>query len=318
VNRRDRYRGALLGLAAGDALGTTLEFKRPGTFAPIDDMVGGGPFGLDAGQWTDDTSMALCLAESLIECRRFDPVDQLQRYVRWWHDGHHSSTGRCFDIGNTVRAALVQFTRTGSQWAGSTDPRSAGNGSLMRLAPVPLFFAHDPGRAIARAADSSRTTHGAAEAVDACRYVAGLLVGAVDGRSKRDLLAPAFTPVDGLWDDAPLAPAIAEIAAGSFMHREPPDIAGTGYVVPSLEAALWAFAKSTTFEDGALLAVNLGDDADTTGAIYGQIAGAHYGVDAIPARWLDLLAHRETLERFADALWRQADASADDDAQPAW
>ena len=310
MTRQDRYRGALLGLATGDALGTTLEFKRPGTFAPIDDMVGGGPFGLDPGQWTDDTSMALCLAESLVECRRFDPVDQLQRYVRWWHDGHHSSTGRCFDIGYTVRGALVTFTRTGEQWAGSTDPRSAGNGSLMRLVPVPLFFARDPARAIARAADSSRTTHGAAEAVDACRYFAGLLVGAIDGRAKPDLLAPGFTPVDGLWDDAPFAPAIAEIAAGSFLRREPPAIAGTGYVVRSLEAALWAFARSTTFEDGALLAVNLGDDADTTGAIYGQIAGAFYGVEAIPARWRRALAHRETIERLADALWRAADGPA--------
>ena len=102
---RDRYRGALLGLAVGDALGTTLEFKRPGSFAPITDMVGGGPFGLKPGQWTDDTSMALCLAESLVECRGFDPVDQLRRYCRWYREGHLSSTGRCFDIGNTTRAA---------------------------------------------------------------------------------------------------------------------------------------------------------------------------------------------------------------------
>jgi ADP-ribosyl-[dinitrogen reductase] hydrolase len=302
VTRQDRYRGALLGLAAGDALGTTLEFKRPGSFTPIADMVGGGPFGLQAGEWTDDTSMALCLAESLVECRRFDPVDQLQRYVRWWREGYHSSTGRCFDIGVTARGALERFQRTGAAWYGSTNPQTAGNGSLMRLAPVPLFFASDPARAIARAADSSRTTHGAPEAVDACRYFAGLIVGAVDGRSKTDLLAPGFAPVDGLWDDAPLAPAIAEVANGSFSHREPPQIAGTGYVVRSLEAALWAFAKSTTFEDGALLAVNLGDDADTTGAIYGQIAGAYYGVEGIPARWRKKLAGRETLERLAGAL----------------
>src|SRR5436190_14504467 len=302
LTRQDRYRGALLGLAAGDALGTTLEFKRPGSFTPIDDMVGGGPFGLRAGEWTDDTSMALCLAESFVECRRFDPVDQLQRYVRWWHEGLHSSTGQCFDIGYTVRGALMRFQRTGEQWSGSTDAKSAGNGSLMRLAPVPLFFAGDPARAIARAADSSRTTHGAPEAVDSCRYFAGLIVGAVDGRAKSDLLAPGFTPIDGLWGEAPLAAAIAEVARGSFKDREPPEIAGTGYVVRSLEAALWAFAKSTTFEDGALLAVNLGDDADTTGAIYGQIAGAHYGVDAIPARWREKLAGRETFERLADAL----------------
>ena len=304
LTRTDRYRGALLGLAAGDALGTTLEFKRPGTFEPITDMVGGGPFRLRPGEWTDDTSMALCLAESLIECDGVEPIDQLNRYVRWYRDGHHSSTGHCFDIGNTVRAALSRFERTGEPWCGSTDPDTAGNGSIMRLAPVPLFFAQDPVRAVAEAADSSRTTHGAPEAVDACRYLAALIVGALQGRSKEELLQPHFAPVHGLWNAQPLAPAISAIAGGSFQDREPPEIAGTGYVVRSLEAALWAFAKSTTFADGALLAVNLGDDADTTGAVYGQLAGAFYGVDAIPARWRQRLAARDTLERLADGLLR--------------
>ena len=137
---RDRFRGCLLGLAAGDALGTTLEFRPPGSFEPIDDMVGGGPFRLRPGQWTDDTSMALCLAESLLECGGFDAADQMRRYVRWWREGYLSSTGRCFDIGNTVRAALSRFVGDGDPYAGSTDPRSAGNGSLMRLAPVPMTF----------------------------------------------------------------------------------------------------------------------------------------------------------------------------------
>lgn len=105
----ERYRGCLLGLAVGDAVGTALEFLSPGAFEPITDMVGGGPFGLKPGQWTDDTSMALCLAESLIACGALDPIDNLQRYVRWWREGHLSSTGRCFDIGNTVRAALTTF-----------------------------------------------------------------------------------------------------------------------------------------------------------------------------------------------------------------
>ena len=301
----NRYRGALLGLAAGDALGTTLEFSPPGTFAPITDMVGGGPFNLASGQWTDDTSMALCLAESLIESNEFDAVDQLSRYVRWKRHGHHSSTGRCFDIGGTVLSALARFERHSEPWSGSTDEDAAGNGSIMRLAPVPLFFANDPEVAIAHAGDSSRTTHGAREAVDACRYMAGLIIGALQDRSKKDVLAPLFTPVAGLWDREPLAPKIHDIAAGSFLRREPPDIRGAGYVVDSLEAALWAFAKSTSFEHGALLAVNLGDDADTTGAVYGQIAGAFYGADAIPERWRSKLARVETLEGFAMRLMKK-------------
>ena len=304
VKLLDRYRGALLGLAAGDALGTTLEFRAPGTFKPIDDMYGGGPFNLRPGEWTDDTSMALCLAESLIECGEFDPVDQLARYVRWKREGYHSSNGTCFDVGGTVRAALARFERYSEPWSGSTGESTAGNGSLMRLAPVPLFFARTPRAAIARSADSSRTTHGAREAIDACRYLAGLIIGALQGKSKEELLAPMFTPVPELWDREPLAPKVEAIAAGSFREREPPDIRGTGYVVESLEAALWAFAKSRSFEHGALLAVNLGDDADTTGAVYGQIAGAYYGVEGIPERWRSKLAKLATLESFARRLMR--------------
>ena len=306
VKLLDRYRGALLGLAAGDALGATLVGRKRGSFPAVTDMVGGGPFALRPGEWTDDTSMALCLAESLIECGEFDPVDQLARYVRWKRHGYHSSNGTCFDVGGTVRAALARFERFSEPWAGSTDERSAGNGSIMRLAPVPLFFARTPGIAIARSADSSRTTHGAREAIDGCRYLSGLIVGAIQGRSKADLLAPLFTPVPDLWLREPLAPKIHAIAAGSFLEREPPQIRGSGYVVESLEAALWAFARSESFEEGALLAVNLGDDADTTGAVYGQIAGAHYGAAAIPERWRSKLAHRETLERFAERLYEGA------------
>ena len=302
VDLIDRYRGCLLGLAAGDALGTTVEFAPPGSFAPLTDIVGGGPFHLRAGEWTDDTSMALCLAESLVERHGFDPVDQLERYCRWFRQGHLSSTGRCFDIGRTVRDALTRFERTHEPFGGSTDPQAAGNGSIMRLAPVPLFFAQRPREAIARAAHSSRTTHGVREAVDACRYLAALIVGAVAGVDKQTLLADHFTPVAGLWEQEPLAPKIAAIASGSFKHRNPPAIRGTGYVVESLEAALWAFYRSQSFRDGALLAVNLGHDADTTGAVYGQLAGAYYGARGIPESWLEKLAMRDRITQLAECL----------------
>jgi ADP-ribosylglycohydrolase len=302
----DRYRGSLLGLAAGDALGTTLEFRSPGTFTNIDDIVGGGPFRLEPGAWTDDTSMALCLAESLIEKRGFDPADQMERYVRWYRLGHLSSVGRCFDIGATTATALRRFEAEGVPYAGLEDSHAAGNGSIMRLAPVPLFFAATPWEAIARAADSSRSTHGVREAVDACRYLAALLIGAVHGAAKDELLASRYTPVEGLWKRDPLAPRIDEIAAGSFRHRDPPDIRGTGYVVNSLEAAIWAFHRSDSYRDGALQAVNLGDDADTTGAVYGQLAGAYYGAAAIPSEWQQRLALRDCIEDFAGRLYQLA------------
>jgi ADP-ribosyl-[dinitrogen reductase] hydrolase len=292
--------GCLAGLAVGDALGTTLEFTTPGTFKPLTDMIGGGPFHLRAGQWTDDTSMALCLAESLIERQGFDLKDQMERYVRWWREGHLSSSkAGCFDIGNTVSSSLSRFVKSGEPASGSTDTYSAGNGSIMRLAPVPIFF-HNPDEAIYYAAESSRGTHQAPACLDACRYLGGILWGLMHGALKDEVLAPHYHPSGKSWDG--MDPAISAIAAGCFKEKEPPAIRGTGYVVQSLEAALWAFHRSKNFEEGALLAVNLGEDADTTGAIYGQLAGAFYGLEGIPDRWLEKLHGREMILDFASKL----------------
>lgn len=299
---RDRYRGALLGLAAGDALGTTVEFKAPGAFEPLTEIVGGGVFNVPPGAWTDDTSMALCLAESLIECSGFNPLDQLERYLDWYRNGHLSSTGRCFDIGNTVRAALHRFEQTREPYCGPTDPHTAGNGSLMRLAPVPLFFAADPEAAIRYAAASSRTTHAAAAAVDSCRYFAALLIGALSGVDKSTLLDPERSPILGIWENEPLHPEVADVAGGTFLRRQPPEIRGAGYVVRTLEAALWAFARNDSFAAGALAAVNLGDDADTVGAVYGQLAGAHYGEQGISESWRKRLTAHEAIGNYADRL----------------
>lgn len=298
-----RYRGALLGLAVGDALGMPVQSTRGTVEPPLTDMVGGSRLNLPAGCWTDDTSLALCLAESLIACRGFDPVDQLTRYCRWMFEGHNSSTGFCFDLGATTHDALQRFHATRNPYPGLTAPDTAGNGSLMRLAPVPLFFAGNPGEAIRRAADSSRTTHATAEAVDACRYFAGLLVGALQARPKAELLSPMFCPVPGLWDAEPLTPTIAQVASGSFIRKDPPGIRGLGHVVRCLEAALWAFHRTDSFREAVLRAVNLGDDADTTGAVCGQIAGAYYGEQAIPDPWRATLAKRETIEAYATRLW---------------
>ncbi len=265
-------------------------------------MTGGGPFGLRPGQWTDDTSMALCLAASLIESGGFDPLDQMRRYVRWRDEGYMSPTGFCFDIGNTVSDALRRFVATSNPYAGSTEPWTAGNGSLMRLAPVPMFFAADATEAVARCADSSRTTHATEEAVDSCRYFGGLLVGALNGVDKPTLLSDGYSPVEGLWQRSEPAGGVAAVAYGSFKVLQPPDIEGSGYVVKSLEAALWAFHNSRDFREGALMAANLGDDADTTAAIYGQIAGAHYGASGIPAEWRAKLSMANEITQMADDL----------------
>jgi ADP-ribosyl-[dinitrogen reductase] hydrolase len=297
---RDRARGALLGLAAGDAVGTTLEFERPGSFEPITDMVGGGPFDLAPGQWTDDTSMALCLAESLVIHGEHDPVDQMRCYVRWWKEGHFSPTGECFDIGVTTRLQLGRFERTGDPHDPEVDEESAANGSLMRLAPVSIRWFDDPSVVIERAAASSRTTHAARRPVDACRLLAAMTAALIRGESREQVFAPGF------WSHGDLHPEVAAVAVGSWRGKQPPAIRGTGYCVAAIEAAIWAVAGAKDFCDAILRAANLGDDADTTAAIAGQLAGAAWGAEGIPADWLEKLAMRQRIESLADALHRAA------------
>ena len=298
----DRYRGSILGLAVGDALGAPVEFKHPGSFEPVTDMSPGGAFGLRPGQWTDDTSLALCLAESLVETNGFDLIDQLERYVRWYRDGHLSSTGECFDIGNTTKMALNDYEETKEPYSGPTGPATAGNGSIMRLAPVPLAYAKDFGVAVERSGESSKTTHGALEAVDSCRYLGGLIAASATGVDKTEFLSKRYSQKPGYWTENPLCEKVDAIANGSFKEKSPPEIKGSGYVIDCLEAALWAFYKTESFGDGCLLAVNLGDDADTTGAVYGQLAGAYYGASGIPVEWLRTLTLQPLVESFADRL----------------
>lgn len=291
---RDRVRGCLLGLAIGDAVGTTVEFKPRGTFPPVTGMTGGGPFGLQAGQWTDDTSMALCLATSLVTKSGFDAQDQMHRYWRWYKEGYLSSTGRCFDIGNTVAAALHRYQSTGDPMSGSTSPQSAGNGSLMRLAPIPIFYFPDLEKIRYFAAESSRTTHGAQECIEACQLFGEMLFYALSGRNKEEILLGTTGEVSSL--------KIQKIASGGYRQKSVSEIRGTGYVVDCLEAALWCFDHTTSFEDAILRAANLGDDADTTAAVCGQIAGAFYGELNLPVEWLESLCMRTEITGLADAL----------------
>jgi len=294
--RRDRFRGCLMGLAVGDAVGTTVEFKARGSFEPIQDMVGGGPFHLLPGQWTDDTSMALCLAESLLERGDFDARDAMSRWCRWMETGYWSSNGRCFDIGNTVSAALRRFRYDGDPFSGSTDARSAGNGCIMRLAPVPMYFSQSPELAESIAGESSRTTHGAAECIDASKLFCRILLRALAGSPKDDAIKE-IEPI-------PLCShRLMSIARGEFQVMDEPQIKGSGYVVDCLEAALWCFHQSDSFEDAILRATNLGDDADTTAAVCGQIAGAHYGASRIPAHWIKRLAMADEIEQLADRIF---------------
>jgi ADP-ribosyl-[dinitrogen reductase] hydrolase len=289
----DRALGAMLGLAVGDAVGTTLEFAARDSKPRLTDMVGGGPFKLEPGQWTDDTAMALALMDSLAANPLLDEADLMRRFVAWQETGEYSCTGTCFDIGNTVRSALTRFKRTGQPFAGSTDPMSAGNGSLMRLAPVAIHLWRDRAALRDVAARQSRTTHGAAEAVDACVAFAEVLADAIAGYPRSQVLRVR---------DYPYVGRIGEIMAGSWRGRRRSEIRSSGYVAHSFEAALWCVGRTSSFADAVLLAANLGDDADTTAAITGQLAGALYGAEGIPDTWLGQLAWRQRVEAMTEGL----------------
>jgi ADP-ribosyl-[dinitrogen reductase] hydrolase len=291
----DRALGALVGLAVGDALGTTIEFKQRDTYHPVTGMVGGGPFRLKPGEWTDDTAMALCLADSLIASGGvLDPRDLASRFVRWWDKGENSVNGYCFDIGIATSQALHGFKTTG-QPTGSTDPRSAGNGGIMRLAPAVLAARGDRDRAVDLARLQSLVTHAAAECLDAADALARVLHAGIAGEGGTALDAAAQAGVPSA--------KIHAIAQGSWRGKSRPSIRSGGYVVDTLEAALWAVGTSGDFAEAVLKAVNLGHDADTVGAVAGQVAGAVWGYDAIPQEWRATLAWHDAIVARGRRLW---------------
>ena len=294
---QDRAQACLLGLALGDALGAPVEFVPRGRFRPLTGLIGGGKFQVAPGQWTDDTAMALCLADSLIECQGFDALDQMQRYERWVDEGYNASRPEAFGIGKTVLEALIAFKRSGKPYSGRTEPRFSGNGSLMRIAPIAIVHLQQPQQAWEAAALSSRITHGAVACVQACQYFTQLLIRAMQGASKEAML----TGFETMGLDA-----LTHIVAGDFKHKSADEVRGNGHVVDSLEAALWAFWHNSSFEGAVLAAANLGDDADTTAAICGQLAGAHHGMAGLPVSWLQLLHRRDHIAERALALHRLA------------
>lgn len=258
--------------------------------------------------------MALCLANSLVIRQDYDPYDQLVRYKWWFRQGYMSSTGKCFDIGRATQQSLVEFERRQKNFAAKyeipledidfqsdldtldqfevtcSEQGVAGNGALMRLAPVPLFFYKNPVYAVEYSGHSGLITHGDQKAYDACRYYGALIVAAVNGESKEKLLSRDFYEEHKKWfGQRELHEDVLAIAHGSYQKKEGYEagIRGGGYILKALEAALWAFCyDDNSFRKGVLSAINLGDDTDTTAAIYGQLAGACYGYRGLPKEWV--------------------------------
>ena len=283
ISLLDRYRGALIGLACGDAVGCSVEFYPRGRFVPVTDMIGGGKFRLQPGEWTDDTSMTLCLATSLVEKGGHDPLDQMQRYSRWFVTGQPGPKSRPVGIGKTVLQSIFRFRKTGEPYAGDKNPKTAGNGALMRLAPIVLAYFPDWEKVEKYAKLSTMTTHQAAECLTTSGYLAKALYKILSGDTKES--------IEGICKE------------WQGLSRTPVDeIHGTGYAPESLKAAVWSFVTTDSFHDAILTAVNLGDDADTTAAICGQMAGAYYGIDAIPQSWKDKLYLQSDMLILAEQL----------------
>jgi ADP-ribosyl-[dinitrogen reductase] hydrolase len=295
---RERFLGALFGLAAGDAVAAATQYRRPGTFAPVGDMLGGGPFDLPRGGWSDDTAMTLCLAESFLESGGFDARDQVTRYVRWQQEGYLSSTGQCVGItASTARALAISKWRR-HVFAGSHDPGQLDPEPLSRTAAAVLFYFDSADQAVQQAADAARTTCQSPAVLEACRQLARALHAALSGKTKAAILAE--TPQVA---DPPVQTKAASRAAAGAQNGGG---AQTTTAPKALAAAVAAFSATDNFRDAVLRAANGGGDSDVVAAVCGQLAGAYYGLNAIPAGWRNGLVQKELIESYADRLLTHA------------
>jgi ADP-ribosylglycohydrolase len=301
---RLRFLGALVGLATGDALAAATQHRRPGTFKPVADLLGGGAYALPRGAWTDDTAMALCLAESLTTCQGFDARDQVARYTSWQQQGYLSATGQCVGITASTARALAAGNWRRQAFPGSHDPKQRDPEPLARIAPAVMICIASVEEAVRLAGDAARITCQSPVVVEACRVFAAMLHAALSGLPKEQVLSPqrGLTELRGIG----LRPRIRSLLRGRYRGKKPEQMRAQGGILEILEAVLWAFERSRNFREGALLAVNLGEDSDVVGAAYGQLAGAYYGIESIPPKWRNSLMRLDVIESFADELLTQA------------
>lgn len=301
---RSRFIGALVGLAVGDALAAATQDREPGTFAPVRDFRGGGPSELPPGAWSDDTAMALCVAESLVACGDLDARDQVERLVRWQQEGYLSATGVCAGITPSTARALAAAQWRRQVFPGSHEPKQLDPEPLSRIAPVVMFAFSSADEASRLAGDAARTTCQAPAVVEVCRIFAAMLHAALSGAAKEEVLAPT----DGLaeLEAAGYRPRVRSLLRGRYRRKRPGQVHTGKTIVEVLEAALWAFDQTNDFQAGALLTANLGAASDVASAAYGQLAGAFYGAAAIPPPWRTGLARVELIEGLAEQLFAAA------------
>lgn len=298
-----RILGGLYGSLVGDALGVPVEFasREKRKLDPVLGMRGHGTHGQPAGTWSDDGSLLLCSAESLIE-KGFDLQDMGERFLQWFELGHWAAHRLVFDIGNATRQALLRI-RHGipALEAGGRDRYDNGNGSLMRILPVALAsLQQDEGTFISRIAQASAITHGHARSQMACVFHGLVVRELMWGASPHDALLKAQQIFQRLYSDNEELGTFRDVLRGDLASRPEIHIHSGGYVMETLTASLWCLLTTDNFSDCVLKAVNLGDDTDTTGCVAGGLAGVVYGLDAIPAEWRAALPRQKDLrELFA-------------------
>ncbi|WP_273838043.1 ADP-ribosylglycohydrolase family protein [Halococcus sp. PRR34] len=299
MDRQDRAEGVLLGLACGDALGRPVEFRSPGAieaeYGTLREMVGNGTHGKPAGTITDDTEQALCIARSLVERGEFDPEDIAERFVAWYNGGP-------FDIGIMTADALRRIDDGASWddagqdvWEVKPEGSNAGNGSVMRCAPLALAFADDWDTLQRVSRDSSRITHADPRCTHGCAALNLTIAALLDGDEH-----PLASALDALNRDAPeslrdvLEPIPGGIEAG--------ELSNSGFVLHTLQTGLYHALTADDTETAIVNAVNEGGDTDTIGAVAGAVAGARFGASAFPERWLDALMETDELRGLARKL----------------
>jgi len=314
--KQDALLGGIMGVVIGDALGLPVQFMTKTEISknPITGMTGGGTFDLEPGAWSDDSSLTLCLAESLYEVG-YNAPDIARRFVDWYRDGYMTPLGESFDIGDTTAIAMKRLVHGVAPFkAGPTNAESNGNGSLMRILPATLFFAHESDYTmIQRICEVSKITHGHPRSQLACSlyslFVKELLKGSRPQEAYDTMILKSQTV---FFIDRKVGKQLSHferIISGQLPNLPESEIKSGGYVVESLEAALWCFLTTSSFEDAVLKAVNLGWDTDTVGAITGSIAGVYYGFSNIPDHWLKTLLDYEKIlsltNQFAERVQEQ-------------
>ena len=297
---RERFVGCLLGLAVGDALSVPTHYQRAGTFEALSDLAGGGVFALPRGHWTDDTALSLCVAKSLLECKAFDIVDQVQRFGRWQSRGYLAAGRHCAGITPFTARALHRRLKDAPMPALAEGLDNREPAPLSRAAPIVMFHYSRPIQAVALAAEAASAFEAAGPVPDAMRLLAAMVAQRAAGRTAGAGAAAYELSVFG--SDA-LSPALE-----ALLERDPtlPPTGGSEPVLFALAAARWALAGSGSFRAGALRASNFGGDSDVIGSVHGQIAGAFYGHASIPSAWLGALARQSEIEILAERLFAAA------------